>query len=216
MPRFLMKPPRLLVLCETSGTVRETFRRYGWDANSCDLLPADDESPNHIVGDMFEALEQEEWDLVIAHPPCTYLTGAGLHWNKRDPSREAKTEEAIKVVERLAKWASNGRRMAIENPVGCLSTRSSLGKPQQIIQPYEFGEDASKKTCFWLFNLPKLHIDPSKRFPGRLVEHNGKIVERWSNQTDSGQNRLPPSADRWKIRSKTYQGIADAMAEAWA
>jgi hypothetical protein len=156
------------------------------------------------------------WDLVIVHPPCTYLTGSGLHWNKRRPERAALTEEAIRFTEKAWAHRRTVGAMALENPVGCLSTRSSLGKPTQIIQPYQFGDDASKRTCLWLENLPPLSIDPLKRVPGRLVTlPSGAVVERWANQTDSGQNRLPPSEDRWKKRSETYPGIANAMAEDW-
>lgn len=148
---------------------------------------------------------------MIAHPPCTYLTVAGLHWNKRDPERAAKTEEALGFVELLMN--APVPRICIENPVSCISSR--IRKPDQIVQPYNFGDDASKRTCLWLKNLDPLPIDPAKRVKGRVVEYKGKMVERWGNQTDSGQNRLPPSEDRWKLRSATYQGIADAMAAAW-
>lgn len=142
---------------------------------------------------------------MIAHPPCTYLCSSGLHWNSRVPERQQKTEEAIEFVKELL--AAPIPHIALENPVGCLSSR--LRKPDQIIQPYEFGEDASKKTCLWLKNLPLLV--PTKYVEPRIV--NGK--PRWSNQTDSGQNKLPPSKDRWAKRSITYQGIADAMAKQW-
>ena len=145
------------------------------------------------------------WDLMIAHPPCTYLTSSGLHWNKRRPERAAQTEEALKFVLALANAPIP--RIAIENPIGCLSTR--WRKPDQTIQPHQFGHDASKSTCFWLTNLPKLVA--TKAVAPRMVD--GK--PRWSNQTDNGQNRVPPGPDQWKIRSTTYQGIADAMAEQW-
>ena len=146
------------------------------------------------------------WDLMIAHPPCTYLTVSGLHWNKRNPERAKHTEEALEFVQFLL--SAPIKRIALENPIGCISTR--IEPPTQIIQPYQFGEDASKATCLWLKNLPPLqhtgYVEP------RIVD--GK--KRWANQTDSGQNRLGPSPDRWKIRSKTYQGIADAMAQQWS
>jgi hypothetical protein len=151
------------------------------------------------------------WDLMVAHPPCTYLTVSGLHWNKRRPERAAKTEAGLAFVQQL--MDAPIPRIAIENPVSCISSR--IRRPDQIIQPYQFGHDASKKTCLWLKNLDPLKVNEMKRFPGRRVTFNGKLVERWSNQTDSGQNRLPPSADRWKIRSETYPGIADAMAATW-
>jgi hypothetical protein len=207
---------RILIACESSGTVREAFRRLGFfEAYSCDLLPADDGSQWHIQGDALEAIRSASWDLVIGHPPCTYLSVSGLHWNNRVPGRAEKTEQGLKFVRDMIDAARDkGSALAVENPVSCISSR--IRKPDQIIQPYEFGHDASKATCLWLWNLPLLQSRPEQRVAGRRVTlPSGKVVERWSNQTDSGQNRLPPSADRWKQRSKTYQGIADAMAEQW-
>lgn len=139
---------------------------------------------------------------MIAHPPCTYLASSGLHWNKRIPGREALTEQALAFVMALANAPIP--RIAIENPIGALSSR--WRKPDQIIQPWEYGEDASKATCLWLKGLPKLV--PTNVLPG------GKKARR-GNQTPSGQNKLGPSPDRWKERSRTYQGIADAMAAQW-
>jgi hypothetical protein len=192
---------KVLVACEYSGTVREAFRRRGHYALSCDLLPADDSSPNHYQGDVRDVL-CDGWDLMIAHPPCTYLAVSGLHWNKRIEGRAEKTEEALDFVRLLL--AAPIERIALENPVSCISSR--IRKPDQIIQPWWFGDDASKKTCLWLKNLAP------------LVETNrleGDDRTRRANQTPSGQNKLGPSDDRWKLRSKTYQGIADAMAEQW-
>jgi hypothetical protein len=183
--------------------VRDAFLALGHDAMSCDLLPTDAPGP-HYQGDVQDALGQG-WDLMIAHPPCTYLASSGLHWNKRQPDRAVKTEAALQFV--MALLNAPIERIALENPIGCISTR--VRKPEQVIQPWQFGDDASKATCLWLKNLPPLK--PTKLIPGRLV--NGK--RRWANQTDSGQNRLSPSADRWKKRSETYQGIAAAMAEQW-
>jgi hypothetical protein len=195
---------RVLVGCEYSGRVRNAFRDAGHDAWSCDLLPSEDNSPFHIQGDVLPILDQG-WDLGIFHPPCTYLAVSGLHWNKRDPARAAKTEEALEFVRTL--MSAPIERIALENPVSCISSR--IRKPDQIIQPYEFGEDASKKTCLWLKNLDLL--TPTQMAAPRLVD--GK--PRWSNQTDSGQNRLGPSEDRWKERSRTFVGVAKAMAEQW-
>ncbi len=205
-----------LIGCERSGQVRRAFRERGIPAISCDLFPADDGSNHHICDDIRVVIRRPEWTGAILFPDCTYLTVSGLHWNKRDPDREAKTVAAIEFVEGL--WAHRHRigRMAIENPVGCLSTRSELGKPSQSIQPNEHGADASKRTCLWLYKLRL--ITPTNRVPGRMVEWprgSGKMVERWANQTDSGQNRLPPSADRAKKRAETYPGVAAAMAEFW-
>jgi len=197
---------RVLVACEFSGVVRNEFRKRGHEAWSCDLLDAEDGSFYHYKGDVRNVLEQD-WDLVIAHPPCTALTVSGNHRYAGSPERE----EALDFIRLFLD--SDIPRVCVENPVGVISTR--IRKPDQIIQPYEFGDDASKKTCLWLKRLPPLEKDPSARIPGRLVPWNGKLVERWSNQTDSGQNNLPPSPDRWKLRSVTYGGIARAMAEQW-
>lgn len=142
---------------------------------------------------------------MIAHPPCTYLSSSGLHWNKKNPERAQKTEEALKFIELL--WNAPIPRICIENPVGCINTRLDFMPKPQYIQPYEFGEDASKKTGLWLKNLPKLL--PTEYFPPRLVD--GK--PRWSNQSDKGQSRLGGGSG--KERSVTYFGIAAAMAEQW-
>lgn len=189
---------RVLVACEYSGRVREAFRKLGHDAWSCDIIPADDNSPYHYQCDVREVLDKG-WDLMIAHPPCTYLASSGLHWNKRIAGRQEKTEEALEFIQLLMNAPIE--RIAIENPIGCISSR--IRKPEQIIQPWQFGEDASKSTCLWLKNLPKLQ-------PTNIIKK-----ERYANQTASGQNNLPPSKDRWKLRSTTYQGIADAMANQW-
>ena len=188
---------KVAILCEFSGTVRDAFIKAGHDAISCDLLPTESNGP-HIQGD----IQDQDWsgyDLIIAHPPCTYLAVSGLHWNKRIPGREQKTKDALKFV----KWILDlpVKRIALENPVSCISTK--IRKPDQIIQPWMFGHDASKKTCLWLKNLPLLK-------PTETI-----IKDRYSNQTPTGQNKLGPSKDRWKLRSITYQGIADAMADQW-
>lgn len=194
---------RVLVACEYSGVVREAFRALGHDAWSCDVEASNSEYHFHCK---VQQIIDHDWDLMIAHPPCTYLTSAGMHWTKRGLRDPALTEDALDFVLYLAD--RNIPRIAIENPIGILSTR--WRKPDQIIQPYQFGHDASKSTCLWLKNLPKLeatsYVEP------RIVD--GK--KRWANQTDSGQNKLGPSPDRWKERSRTYEGIAAAMAEQWS
>jgi hypothetical protein len=158
---------------------------------------------------MREVISQD-WDLIGMHPECTYMTVAGIHWNYNWRGHE-KTKKALEQV----RWLMSHKvPWYLENPVSVISTK--IRKPDQIIQPYEFGEDASKSTCLWLNELPPLL--PTTRFNGRIVEHpkgSNKFVERWSNQTDSGHNALPPSPDRWKERSKTYPGIANAMAAQW-
>jgi hypothetical protein len=195
---------RILVGCESSYTVAGAFNAAGHDAWSCDLLPCDVAGAKHIQGDLLAVLS-DGWDMAIFHPPCTYLCSSGLHWNKRRPGRAEQTEQALEFVRQLMNAPIP--RIAIENPIGCISTR--IRKPDQIIQPYQFGEDASKTTCLWLKRL--LPLIPTQYIAPRIV--NGK--PRWANQTDSGQNRLPPSEDRWKLRSKTYAGIAKAMSEQW-
>lgn len=194
---------RVLVACEYSGRVRDAFLARGHDAMSCDLLPTEVPGPHH-QGDVRDVLG-DGWDLMIAHPPCTYLCSSGIHWNKRRPERAALTEQALEFVRELL--AAPIARIALENPVGVISSR--IRKPTQIIQPYHFGHDASKQTALWLKGLHPLR--PTQFVEPRIID--GK--PRWSNQTDSGQNRLPPSADRWALRSETYAGIAEAMAEQW-
>jgi hypothetical protein len=171
---------------------------------SCDLLPS--ETPGwHYQGDVREVLD-DYWDLMIAHPPCTYLSASGMHWTTRGLRDPKLTEDALDFVRLLLDAPIP--KIAVENPVGAISKR--IRPPDQYVHPYQFGDDASKKTGFWLKGLPILV--PTDRIPPRLI--NGK--ERWGNQTDSGQNRLGPSEGRWKERSKTYPGLAAAMALQWA
>ena len=195
------KMKRLLVACEYSGRVRDAFTEIGWDSTSCDLLPTD-VSGKHYQGNV-EDIINDGWDMMIAFPPCTYLCVSGMHWTvrgKRDPKL---TEDALCFVKFLMDAPIN--KIAIENPVGVISTR--IRKPDCIIQPYDFGDPESKKTCLWLKNLPPL-------LPTDILlppENNGG---RWKNQDKNGQN-IVGGKDRWKIRSKTYPGIAKAMAKQW-
>lgn len=210
-----------MIACECSGVVREAFRKLGHNAWSCDLKPAEDGSRYHITGDVLDVLKtaRGKWDLMIAHPECRYLSSSGLHRNIGNPERFQKTVDALQFVQRLL--AAPIPRIALENPIGAIGTR--VRPADQYIQPYEFGEDASKRTGLWLKGLPKLR--PTQRVRGRMVTiFNGenalgmrvvRKVERWANQTDSGQNRLGPSETRSADRARTYQGIADAMAEQW-
>lgn len=203
---------KILVACETSGAVRDAFIALGHEAVSCDILPTDVFGP-HYQGDVRDILH-DGWDMLIAHPPCTYLCSSGLHWTTRGLRDKQLTEDALDFVRLL--MAAPIHRIAIENPIGAIGSR--IRPATQYIQPYQFGDDASKRTGLWLKGVPKLTKDPARRIPGRWVEWppgSGKQVERWSNQTDSGQNREPPAADRWKIRSQTYPGIAAAMADQW-
>lgn len=158
----------------------------------------------HYEGDVRDILD-DGWDLMIAHPPCTYLSVSGMHWTRRGLRDPQLTEDALDFVRLL--MDAPVPKIAVENPISVISSR--IRKPDQIVQPYHFGHDASKKTCLWLKNLPKLR--PTGLIEPRIVD--GK--RRWGNQTDSGQNRLPPTEDRWKVRSATYAGIADAMAAQW-
>lgn len=205
-----VKSLSVLIAFECSGVVREAFRAQGHNAYSCDLKPAEDGSPYHIQDDVFNVIGKG-WDLLIAHPPCTYLCSSGLHWNGRTPGRQAKTDAALDMVRAL--MSAPVDRIAIENPVGCISTQ--IRKADQYIQPYDYGDDASKRTGLWLKGLPKLEAPTGLRVPGRKVTKNGITYERWSNQTDSGQNRLGPGINRATDRARTYKGIAAAMAEQW-
>jgi site-specific DNA-cytosine methylase len=190
---------KVLVACEYSGIVREAFASKGHDAWSCDLLPTDQPSDKHIQGDVLEIINND-WNLIIAHPPCTHLSVSGAaRWAEK--VADGRQQAAIKFVEDI--WNANCPFIAIENPVGALSTRSKLGKASQYIQPYEFGHAEQKKTGLWLKGLPKL-------IPTDVIDV--------SNLPDNQRQRLhylPPSKDRWKIRSTTFQGIANAMADQW-
>jgi hypothetical protein len=194
---------KVLIACEYSGRVRDAFIAAGHDAMSCDLLPTDSPGP-HYQGNVSDIIN-DGWDLMIAHPPCTYLSVSGMHWTTRGLRDPQLTEDALDFVRLLL--AAPIERIALENPISVISSR--IRKPDQIITPYQFGHDASKKTCLWLKNLPLL--TPTDIIEPRIVD--GK--RRWGTQTDSGQNKLSPSADRWKIRSATYEGIAQAMADQW-
>jgi hypothetical protein len=149
--------------------------------------------------------DKPQWDMMIAHPDCTYLCSSGLHWNERVPGRSQKTEDALEFVRVL--MAAPIHSIAIENPIGRINT--AIRSPDQYIQPYEYGHDASKRTGLWLKNLPPLR--PTEFVEPRIID--GK--PRWANQCDSGQNKLGPSPDRWKLRAATYPGWALAMAEQW-
>ena len=192
---------RVLVACEYSGRVRDAFMRLGWDAWSCDLLETD--APGqHYKGDVRDMLT-EQWDIMIGFPPCTYLCSSGMHWTRRGKRDPQLTEDALDFVRTL--MGADVPHIAVENPVGCISTR--IRRPDCIIQPWQHGHPESKTTCLWLKNLPALK-------PTNILQK--PASGRWENQTPSGQNKLGPSADRWKERSKTYMGIAEAMASQWS
>lgn len=197
---------RVLVACECSGTVRDAFKARGHDAWSCDIQPSTTPG-QHIQGDVLRVIE-DNWDLIIAHPPCTYLTvannGPMANGCSLYTAEQAKVYRADAVAFFLRVANTKCPKVAIENPVGIMSRL--YRKPDQIIQPWHFGDDASKKTCLWLKGLPKLIS--TNRLPG-------DDKTRRANQTPSGQNKLAPSPERSKLRSITYPGIAKAMAEQW-
>lgn len=190
---------RVLVACEYSGVVRDAFTARGHDAWSCDLLPT--EKPGqHITGDVRGVLG-DGWDLIIAFPPCTHLAVSGARWfpEKRADGRQ---QQAIDFF--MAIVNAPCERIGVENPISIMST--VYRKPDQIIQPWQFGHGETKATCLWLKNLRPL-------VPTHVLDK--PACGYWANQTPSGQNKLGPSEDRAKNRSRTYQGIADAMAEQW-
>ncbi len=191
---------KILIACEASGVVRDAFIARGHEAVSCDLLPTEAHGP-HYTGDVRDILG-DGWDLLIAHPPCTYLCSSGLHWNKRDPVRQEKTDAALEFVRVLLNAPIP--RIAVENPVGCIGTK--IRPAEQIIQPWQFGHAESKTTCLWLKGLAKLR-------PTNILEKPASGI--WENQTPTGQNKRGSKASRWIDRSLTYSGIAEAMADQW-
>lgn len=200
---------RVLIGCATSDVGRSAFEKHGHDAWSCDVLQSRSTTKKHLVMDVRRALILKSWDLFIVHPDCTYLCGSGMHWTTRGMRDPKLTDDALKFF--IEMFEADVPRVCAENPHGHVSTH--YRKYDQVIQPHQFGEDASKATCLWLRNLPSLK--PTKIIAPRIVYKDGKAYKRWANQTDSGQNRLPPTADRWQKRADTYPGIADAMAQQW-
>ena len=179
---------KVLVACEYSGAVRDAFIRVGHDAMSCDLLPTDVPGP-HYQGNVLDVIG-DGWDLMIAHPPCTHLAVSGARWFKEKQKEQTEALDFVRVLLNAPIY-----RIALENPVSVISSR--IRKPDQVIQPWQFGHGETKATCLWLKNLPLLQ-------PTNIVEGREARI-----------HRMPPSPDRWKERSKTYAGIAAAMAEQW-
>lgn len=251
---------RVLIACETSGVIRRAFQEIGHYAVSVDLLPSQDDAPmsengGHVQSDMFEFIDKNPgWDLLIAHPDCTYLTVAA-EWCYKDPSEinkkldpkklygESRKQARLRAVEFVKKiMALPIEKIAIENPwfnkLQTMIDSTEFGfrtkKATQKIQPFEYGHDASKATGLWLKNLPNLkpnisdYIEPRYVCCGEVLDvdlvglhgcpnclGDRNPLPRWGNQTDSGQNRLPPTKDRWQLRANTYEGWAKAMAEQW-
>ena len=194
---------RVLVACEFSGIVRDAFAARGHDAWSCDLLPSERPKLWHIQGDVLDVIH-EGWDLIIAHPPCTYLTIAANGWHARRPERQGLRENAAAFF--MALYDAPAPHVAVENPVGVMSTL--FRKPDQVVQPWQFGHETRKATCFWLRGLPLLK-------PTKIVEPETVKGTSPKGKKYYSLNWLPANADRWKIRSRTFQGIADAMADQW-
>lgn len=228
---------RVLIACEFSGIVRDAFIARGHDALSCDLLQSERPGP-HYQGDVRDILS-DGWDLMVAHPPCTHLAVSGARWFKHKLREQA---EALAFVQTLLDAPIP--RLALENPVSIISSR--IRRPDQIIQPWQFGHPESKTTCLWLKGLQPLRPTQTVRRPAWIpceccedficTIHQTHAYDcscpdievwarrgidpyseggRWENQTPSGQNKLGPSPTRWADRSRTYQGIADAMADQW-
>jgi hypothetical protein len=179
---------KVLIACEYSGRVRDAFIKQGHDAVSCDLLPSDTPGP-HLQGSVRQIIDGGGWDMMTAFPPCTYLAVSGARWHS-GTDRQAEALDFVRLL-----MNADIPRIAIENPVGAISTH--IRKPDQIIQPWQFGHGETKRTCLWLKNLPKLR--PTKIVAGR----------------EPRVHRMPPSKDRWKLRSLTYPGIAAAMGDQW-
>lgn len=236
---------RVLIGYSCCPLTRRAFERHGHEAWTCDLLPARDGSSRHFQCDMWE-VAHDRWDMAIFHPMCTYLTvsaawafndpdfdrypGVGYHQRPKADTLvgEARREAREAAVENFLRLMSMPYPKACENPANSFLNKRYRG-PDQVVQPYEFGDDASKATGLWLDRLPPLRKDPALRVPGRMVPREkamGKsdrargnrgpeFIERWSNQTDTGQNALPPSETRWLERSETYPGIANAFGDQW-
>lgn len=195
---------RVLVACEYSGRVREAFRALGHDAWSADLLPADDESPYHVQGDATAILD-DGWDILVAHPPCTYLANSGVRWLHTQDGRWDNMREGAELFRKFLN--ADIPHIAVENPVMHKYAVEIIGRRQdQIVQPWMFGHPEQKATGFWLRGLPPL-VPTDNVKDAMLALPKSERQRIWS---------LPPSADRWKLRSTTFQGIADAMAAQWS
>ena len=194
---------KVLVACEYSGRVRDAFIKKGHDAMSCDLLETDESGP-HYTGDVTDILGQG-WDMLIAHPPCTYLTNSGVCWLHKDPNRWALLDEGAAFFKTLL--TADIGKIAVENPIMHKYAKERIGgvKQTQVVQPWMFGHTEQKATCLWLKGLQPL-------LPTNNVKEAMMKLDKRERQR---LHYLPPSKDRWKLRSTTYQGIADAMAEQW-
>ena len=181
---------RVIVGCEFSGVVAGAFRKRGHEAYSCDLLPTEGNPKWHFQMDLLELLKIEQFDLAIFHPPCTHLAVSGARWFKEKQTEQAEALDFVRLL-----MGAPIERIAIENPISIIS--SKIRKPEQIIQPWQFGHGETKATCLWLKGLPKLQ-------PTNIVEGREQRI-----------HKMPPSPDRWRERSRTFTGIASAMAQQW-
>lgn len=227
-----MEKLNVLIGMEKSGVIRRAMRSVGHNAWSCDLEKAKDDSPFHYQECIFKAVKRQRWDLFIAHPECTYLSSSGYHWVYKRPERMKQVNDAIDFFMKMVDILHEIGAGVLENPIGIMSTH--YRKPDQIIQPYNYGDDASKNTCLWTVGVPRL-VKTMYTYPrwvcnecgitNRQQIHHKHICNcpscgdrckpRWGNQTDNGQNKLAPSPTRKAVRSETYPGIAQAMAEQW-
>lgn len=224
---------RVLIGYSACPLSRQAFEKYGHDVWTCDLLPARGDGTKHLQGDIWDFLG-EDWDFAVLHPMCTYLTTSGAwalkdanfekypeigYHQKIDPTKKygaERREAQARELDNFRKLLDLPFPVAIENP-GTSAINTAIRRPDQVVHPYQFGDDASKGTGFWLTKgTPKLATDPAKYVEPRMcLQPNGKFLPRWANQTDTGQNRLSPGPNRWLERSETYPGIAEAM-EQWA
>ena len=193
---------KILIACEESQTVCKAFREKGHEAYSCDVQDCSGGHPEwHIKGDVLEQLNKG-WDMIIAHPPCTYLANSGVQWLHKDHSRWEKMRESAEFFKTILN--APVEKLVVENPIIHKYAKEIIGENYtQTIQPWQFGEDASKRTCLWLKG-----VEPLK--PTKIIKKH-----RYANQSPCGANKLGPSPERAKLRSKTYKGIAKAMAEQW-
>lgn len=199
------KDIKILVACEESQAVCIAFRELGFEAYSCDLIECSGGYPEwHIKGDAIEVLNKYKWDLVVAHPPCTRIANSGVMWlKKRNLWKDL--DEAITFFNEFVRYGKAGNKIAIENPIPHKYAVEKIGKYTQVIQPYQFGHPERKATCLWLFGLPEL-------------KETNNVIKEMKKLPKNKQQRihyLPPGEDRAKLRSKTFPGIARAMAEQW-
>lgn len=201
---------KILIACEESQAVTKEFRALGHEAYSCDLIPTSGDNPEwHIQWDALKEAYSGKYDMMIAHPPCTYLSVSGLHWNKKRPERALQTEEALAFVQKL--MDAPIEKIVIENPVSCISTR--IRKPDQIVEPWHFGDLATKKTCLWIKGLDNLTLDTTEKPDLEYVSYGkNNRMQKWMYDI---RCTTVKDGKRAKLASKTFPGFAKAMAQQW-